>query len=270
MRIFFTKSKWEMWDDPLEDFLRRAASDGFDAVEIYLPAQPESPAEIAARVADHGLQLVAQINTEGATLAEHLATLEKRFAAAIETVPVLINSHTGRDIFPFEDNLAIFRRACELSQRSGIVFTAETHRSRPTGNGPGTRRLVEALPELRLNADFSHWACVHESDLSDQPENVDLAIQRASHIHARVGFDQGPQVPDPLASEWGTWTERHLAWWQRIIDARKADGTESLTITPEFGPPPYMPLNPKHGSPLADAWTINFRFKNYLKMALHP
>ena len=35
MQIVFTKSKWEMWDDPLPDFLGRAKKDGFDAVEPY-------------------------------------------------------------------------------------------------------------------------------------------------------------------------------------------------------------------------------------------
>jgi len=264
MKLLFTKSKWEMWDDPLETFLKRASLDGFDAVEIYLPAQPETPAELADQVAAHGLGLVAQINTEGATAKEHLRTLEERFAHAAETKPLLINSHTARDIFSFEDNLKIFKRGCELSKEYGIVFTNETHRSRPTSSGPETSRYLEALPQMRINADFSHWVCVHESDLSDQPENVASAIERASHIHARVGFEEGPQVPDPLAPEWEGWTRLHLGLWQRIVDCQKNAGADFLTITPEFGPPPYMPIEPHTLRPLADAWEVNVQFKNWL------
>ncbi|WP_309399450.1 sugar phosphate isomerase/epimerase family protein [Cerasicoccus maritimus] len=268
MDLIFTKSKWEMWDDPLEEFLQRAVADGFDAVEIFLPAQPESASEIAQRVADHGLLLVAQIITEGDTPAEHIAVMRDRFAFAVETKPLLVNSHTGSDVFSFEENCEIFRVACELAESAGILFTHETHRGRLTSSGPQTKRLLEAIPELRLNADFSHWFCVHESDLSNQGENVELAIQRSSHIHARVGFSEGPQVPDPLAPEYSEWTELHLALWRRIIKARQSAGAEFLTITPEFGPPPYMPVEPFSGRPLADAWEVNVRFNAYLKSAL--
>lgn len=268
MKLLWTKSKWEMWDHPLPHFLARAKADGFDAVEIYLPAQPESPSEIQRQVSDHGLLLVAQINTQGPDAAGHLDTLERRFALAAETTPLLINSHTASDVFPYEDNLRIFTRACELARASGLTFTHETHRSRPTSSGPQTRRYLDALPDLHLTADFSHWFCVHESDLANQPQNVALAIARTRHIHARVGFDQGPQVPDPLAPEWADWTARHLALWRRIIAARQATGASFLTLTPEFGPPPYMPIEPHTQRPLADAWTVNVNFRNWLTSRL--
>ena len=269
MQLIFTKSKWEMWDDSLEAFLRRARADGFDAVEIYLPAQPESAREITARVADHGLALVAQINTEGPDAAAHVDSLERRFAFAVETTPLLINSHTGRDWFSFEDNLRIFTRGCELAREHGITFTNETHRSRPTASAADTRRYLEALPEMRLNLDFSHWFCVHESDLSDQPASIEMAIGRGSHLHARVGFEEGPQVPDPLDPLWARWTQLHLDLWRRVLAARQADGATCLTITPEFGPPPYMPVEPGSGRPLADAWEVNVRFRNWLSEQLN-
>ena len=193
--------------------------------------------------------------------------MESRFAFAAETNPAHKQPH-GQRHFLIRDNLAIFKRGCELSKEYGITFTNETHRSRPTSGGPGTRQYLEALPEMRLNADFSHWVCVHESDLSDQPENVEMAIQRASHVHARVGFEEGPQVPDPLAPEWESWTQLHVGFWKRIITARKEAGADFLTITPEFGPPPYMPTEPFTNRPLADAWEVNVRFKNWLKVNL--
>ena len=114
-----------------------------------------------------------------------------------------------------------------------------------------------------LNADFSHWFCVHETDLRDQPEAVDMAISRAWHIHARVGFDEGPQMAFPLSPAAKPWLNRHLELWQRIIAARQADGAEFLTITPEAGPPGYMPID-SDGTALADAWDINVGMRDYL------
>ena len=36
----------------------------------------------------------------------------------------------------------------------------------------------------------------------DLNEAIDAAIPHVLHVHARVGFDQGPQVSDPFAPEW--------------------------------------------------------------------
>ncbi len=265
MKIIYTKSKWEMWDVPLEIFLERAKADGFEAVEIYLPALSESPAEIKRMLASHGLKLVAQIISEGTTPEAHRQSILERLDFAAQTEPLFVNSHTGSDLFSFEANCDIFTAADERALKHGLLLTHETHRGRPTYNAPDTRRYLEARPQMRINADFSHWFCVHESDLSNQAGNVDKAIQRAWHIHARVGFEEGPQVPDPLAPEWLSVTHKFVALWQRIIDARKSDGAEYLTITPEFGPPPYMPCEPHTGRPLADAWTVNVAFFHYLK-----
>ena len=125
-------------------------------------------------------------------------------------------------------------------------------------NAPDTLRTLRELPSLRINADFSHWQVVHESDdLQAHGKAVQAVIDRAWHIHARVGFSQGPQVPDPSAPEWAGQLEICVDWWRRILDARRAQGAEFLTISPEFGPEPYMPAAPHLGWPVADAWEIN-------------
>ena len=268
MNLVFTKSKWEMWDDPLRDFLRRAVQDGFEAVEVYLPALSESPAQIRKAIDDHGLGLVAQIITEGSTPDQHLESFRARIDFAAETEPMFINCHSGRDIFTFEDNVRIINAGNQRAASFGLKLTHETHRGRPTYNAIDTARYLEAIPEMLINADFSHWFCVHESDLLDQPHNVDAAITRAHHIHARVGFGEGPQVPDPLAPEWHGTTARFVALWQKIIDVRADRGDPWLTITPEFGPPPYMPCEPHTTRPLADAWTVNVAFMKHLREVL--
>jgi len=267
MKILYTKSKWEAGDADIPTFLKRTADDGYDGVEIHIAFTPEPSAEIGQAVRDAGLILVAQMNTWGGTPDEHIEILESQFAGCVESRPLLINSHTGSDLFSLEDNLRIHRRALALAEDSGVPFTAETHRGRPTFSGPSTRQLLEALPELRLTADFSHWFCVHESDLSNQPENVALALKHADHLHARVGYEEGPQVSNPLNAATLPTTEKFLAIWQRIISARRNAGAEQLTITPEFGPAPYMPLD-LEGRPLADAWETNRQMLGWLRERL--
>jgi hypothetical protein len=269
MRLVFSKSKWEMWDDPLHVFIERTAADGFAATEIYLRSLSESPDEIAAVHEAHGLDLIAQVLTNGATAEEHLRSLEEQFDFAARCNPVLVNSHAGRDIFSFEDTLKSFRRLIALGRETGIPVVVETHRGRPTYSAIETRKYLEALPELRLTADFSHWMVVHESDLSDQPESVARAIERSHHIHARVGYAEGPQVPDPRAPEWREHVANHVSLWQRIVDHHRQTGTDALTITPEFGPPHYMHTLPFSNEPVGDVWEINVYMRDLLAEELH-
>ena len=83
------------------------------------------------------------------------------------------------------------------------------------------------------------------------------AIAHTWHIHARVGFAEAPQVNDPRAPEWQTALDAHLDWWQRIVDARRADGAPLVTIATEFGPPNYLPVLPYTRQPVANLWEIN-------------
>ncbi len=264
MKLLYFKSNWEMGGAPLADFIQRTKADGFDGAEIFLGGQRESAEVIGEELRAAGLELIAQIHTHGQTPDDHIASLVNAFTAALPGKPLLINGHIGKDFFPFEDNCRIFRRGCELSAEHGVTLTFETHRGRPTYAAHETRRLLEEIPEMVICADFSHWFCVHESDLGDQPENVDCAIPRTRHLHARVGHPEGPQVPDPHAPEWRATVDLFFQIWQRIIDTRSAAGAEILTIAPEFGPPHYMPVEPYTQRPLADTWEVNARFRKTL------
>lgn len=268
MKLIFGKSKWEMWDDPLESFLERVVASGFEATEIYLGSLHESPAAIARLHTAYGLRLIGQILTQGDSYQDHIKGLESQFEFAAQCQVALINSHTGRDIFSVEENVQIFQRVTELSQSSGIPLLIETHRGRPTYSAIETRKYLEAIPELRLTADFSHWMVVHESGLEDQRANVELAISRADYIHARVGYAEGPQIPDPRAPEWQHAVERHMGLWQDIIDQQKRNSKETLYITPEFGPPAYMHTAPFTNQPVGDVWEQNVYMKDLLASRL--
>ncbi|NRA37901.1 MAG: hypothetical protein HRU15_07165 [Planctomycetes bacterium] len=130
---------------------------------------------------------------------------------------------------------------------------------------PDTIRYLEAEPRMKLNADFSHWCCVHESNLEDQNENMEIAIERSYHIHARVGHGEGPQVTDPRAPEWQGWVDLHLGWWKKIIQHRVAEGLEHFTICPEFGAPNYLLCLPFTNQPVTDQFAMNVYMKDRIK-----
>jgi sugar phosphate isomerase/epimerase len=266
MRVLLAKSGWEAPGLTLPELLGRIADAGFDAAELYLPGRPESPAEIARLCATAGLKLVLQIATDGRTVDAHAASLESLYARACEAGPLLVNAQTGRDHFAFADSVRLFERARALETAAGVPLLHETHRGRALFTAPATAEYLKAVPGLRLTADLSHWFCVHESDLADQPESVAAAIEAADHVHARVGFPEGPQVGDPRGEAFSPWLDLHMALWRRIVAARKRDGRAFLTITPEFGPAPYMPVRPLENEPVADAWAVNVWMRDRLAL----
>lgn len=272
MQPIFLKSLWEV--DPglpytLDDLLIRVRDDGFDGTELFVPAYTERVDEIVQQHERRGLVIVAATMTTGTTFEDHLASLEQQIQRALTFEPLLINCHTGRDIFEFEENLALFELALELEDRHGVPIRHETHRRRATFSAPATRRYLETLPSLRTTADISHWMVVHESDLRDQWENVELLIERSDHIHARVGFAEGPQVSDPSAPEYASHWDNHLSVWTAI--AKRVEREQGqLTITPEFGPPPYAPTLPFTGQSIVDVWKVNVSVRDRLAKALAP
>ena len=80
----------------------------------------------------------------------------------------------------------------------------------------------------------------------------------------RVGFTQSPQIPDPRSLFWQEQVNFFLKIWEQIIDHQKLSGTAVFTITPEFGPPPYMWVNAKDNEPVASQWDINLFMKDLL------
>jgi sugar phosphate isomerase/epimerase len=269
MDLLFAAPRWPVMDLSPADFCARAVSAGFDAVEVFGETMRD---EAAWRdVLDtHGLALVGAVWTPPGSPAEHLRSLDEQLARLVRLGAALANVQLGSDLFEAEDAAALVADALACAAGHGLPMVVETHRSRPTFSAPTTARLLRAVPEVWLCADLSHWMVVHESDTLDEvAAHVDAALARTAHVHARIGFSQGPQVPDWRAPEWSGHVERYVGWWQRVVDARATAGAERLVITPEFGPPPYAPTRPGTGQPLADVWELNVALRERLARDLH-
>lgn len=119
-------------------------------------------------------------------------------------------------------------------------------------------------PKLQITADYSHWCVVSESLLEDQQQAIINTLPHVKYIHARVGFDQGPQVNDARAPEWETALKQHLQWWDDIVDHFQKTGSSTLFICPEFGPEPYLMVAPFTQKPLSNQWELNLWMKNLL------
>lgn len=268
MKIKYFCSLWGMANPTLEANLRQIKEAGFDGVEMAAPDEEGKRRDLRSLLDDLELALIVIQHTRGVTPKEHSQSFAELLERGIAMAPLFINSHTGKDFFTKRENLALIKKAQKLAQERGITVYHEIHRTRAPFTTNRALALLDALPALQLTADFSHWCVVHESFLEDQPEAMARAIERTYHIHARVGYPEGAQVPDPRAPEWQPAVDIHVAWWQQVVDARKKEGLALLTISTEFGPPPYLQTLPYTRQPIANLWEINLWMRDYLKKTL--
>ncbi|MEY2465707.1 MAG: hypothetical protein QOD03_228 [Verrucomicrobiota bacterium] len=248
----------------LDDAVAACQRNGFDGIEGQISALSASGNDSLTKLADAGLSYIAEICTTGsyvpnrqATIAEHLESLFQQAEAAMECNPLFLTIIAGCDAWSTAQSVDFFGKAIDLTNELGITASFETHRSRSFFNPWTTRDILLQLPELKLTCDFSHWCVVCERLIDTEPDILALCIERAHHIHARVGYDQGPQVPHPAAPEYRHALEAHECWWTAIWHTQLARGKTTSTMTPEFGPDGYLHCAPFTGEPVANLNEIN-------------
>ncbi|QYS94238.1 hypothetical protein H0G86_001579 [Trichoderma simmonsii] len=75
----------------------------------------------------------------------------------------------ARDDWNIEESIKFYEGTIKIDRELGVsgFVCHETHRSRSLFNPWVTRLILEAIPELRLTADFSHWMVLGERLLDD-------------------------------------------------------------------------------------------------------
>lgn len=247
-------------------FIDSVLQAGYDGVEVGLAGFNPVVDEVIRRAKDAGLVVIIQHHdTAVRDLSLHLENYEARLRLAAGYQPRFINSHTGRNLFTLAENKRIFALAGEVAGETGIPIYHETHRGRCCHTPWRTVEILKTMPGLGLALDMSHWCVVCESLLEDQDDLMEQVLPCVEHLHARVGWAQGPQVSDPRAPEWKAAVDAHLKWWDRIVAHKRAAGAKAFTICPEFGPVPYMPVLPYSLEPVANQWEINVFMMNMLR-----
>ena len=256
------------FDGSMDEFCAKVKKEGYDGVELWWPTDnKKAQDEIFTALKKYNLEIGFLCGGGQRDPQEHLKFYKKMIdAAAKQQVqrPLYINNHSGRDHYSFEQNKKFIEHTTVLAKETGISIVHETHRSRMLFAAHVTKEFIEKIPELRINLDISHWCNVHESLLSDQTAAVQLALDRADLIHARIGHPEGPQVNDPRAPEWENVVKQHFEWWDIVVERKKKNGERMVFLT-EFGPPDYMPTMAYTRQPLADQWAINVHMMNLLR-----
>ena len=265
------------WGAPpeLHTYFEETRGASFDGVEAPVPEGPGERAAFHAALQASGLLWIAEVCTlpgqnfwtpqSGTSVKQHLDDLHRKATLSLQgpTTPLFINSMAGLDSWSYKEAVEFHSGVVKLQAELGVPISVETHRGRTTFNPWTTRDLLLELPDLRLTADLSHWCVVTERLLLDDPCEaavlLPLLARHVHHIQPRVGYAQGPQVPDPRAPEHAGDLAAHETWWDAIWDGQMARGATRVTMTPEFGPAAdgYTQSRPFTREPAADPWVLN-------------
>jgi hypothetical protein len=257
----YLKSSWGM-DGSMEYQFQAIQDAGYDGIDGQLPP-PEQERLFISLLAEYGFFYVPLIQTEGP---DHFASFQKKAERALEFSPLLINSHTGRDTLSVKERSLLFEKILRFEEELPVPVAHETHRSRVTFSPIATLELVREFPALWLTADFSHWCCVCESLLEDLDQAIAEISKHVIHIHGRVGYSQGPQVPDPAAPEYAAELAAHEKWWLDIVLELRAK-KEKVVFAAEYGPGSsrYLHTLPYTDQAVADVWNISLWATNRFK-----
>jgi len=268
MKIKFICPHWGNGHLSFPAFLEKAKSADYEGVEIGWSFDKNENKKTLAHLKSFDLEWIGQhYQTATADFQQHKETYKRHLYSLAEAQPLLINSHTGRDFFSFEQNTELIQLAAEIEKETGVPIAHETHRSRFPFAAHRCYQFLQAFPEMKLTADLSHWCCVAESMLENQQKAVHKAIEQTYHIHARVGSSQSPQVLDPRDPAYAAELAQFKKWWQMMIDQAHLQGRDFVTVAPEYGPAPYALNKPYSEEPLADLWDINLFIKNEIASA---
>ena len=272
MKLQFTYPHWGSESFSAVDFFQRVKENGFDGIEINLPENEDwlhsFSIELEKAKQENPRFLFIGQQVLGIESQEYTQRMLERSREVAAFQPDFINSHTGKDYFSFDENCRIIEAAENFAAQSAIPVYHEIHRGRFTFHSRAILPYLEEFPDLKLVADFSHWCVVSESLLQDQQETLEQVFPHIAHLHVRIGTEQASQVNDPFAPEWENHLHAYLNWWKQIIALAKRNGKEQFSITPEFGPFPYMPQAPFSQQPLTDQYQTNLKMKQLLETEL--
>ncbi|MBZ4189508.1 sugar phosphate isomerase/epimerase [Niabella sp. 3A5MI-3] len=244
---------------------------GYAGIEWFPFGEPGDPRNVLALLEEMELDfaIVMQVTGVYSGFETYTAALKNDLLklAALRTAgkqPLFISVQCGREYFTAAQVLECLAICEAVSAATGTAIYQETHRNKWSYGAHTVYPVLKQQPDLRLTLDVSHWFCVSESYLEDQQEAVLAAVQQTSHVHARVGHTEGPQVFNPALPEYAAALHEHLKIWDRWVAFRKQQGFAESTITPEFGPPPYLVPASRDIDLQQEQWGLNLWMKNLL------
>ncbi len=169
-------------------------------------------------------------------------------------------------VFPLtvEGAIPVIRRWIEMSDEVGMPVQFETHRNCITNDLFATLSMLDAVPEMRLAADLSHYIVDREFKLPLGPWErglISRCLQRADSLQGRVASRQQIQLQIDFPQH-AKWLDLFRSFWEEGMTSWRArNETGDLVFLCELGPPEYA-MTGADGRELSDRWAEALTLKS--------
>ena len=168
-------------------------------------------------------------------------------------------------VFPLtvEGAVPVIREWIGMSLEEGMPVQFETHRNCITNDLFFTLSLLDAVPEMRLAGDFSHYIVDREFRLplaAWERGLLDRCIARCDSFQGRVASRQQIQLQLDFPQH-GKWVALfHDLWRAGFADWRARNRAGELVFLCELGPPEYA-MTDAAGREMSDRWAESLALK---------
>jgi hypothetical protein len=250
---------------PVEEHFRRIAGAGYDGICID-PALNEIDGMLKLKplFEQHGLGCM--INAFPHSREEMRPLLQ--FAREMNACHV---NALGTEIpLRVRDGAEMVHHWLDDARTVGVPLLFETHRDSLLNDLGYTLQMLDAVPEMRLCADFSHFVVDREIRLPLNARDEGYfkrLLQRSDCIQGRVASAEQVQVQIGFPQH-QKWVDQFRAWWaegMRLWKQRHPDGA-TLVFLCELGPPPYA-ITGADGRELSDRWEEALQIREFVESA---
>jgi hypothetical protein len=236
----------------LEESVEMVAEAGFDGMAIDLGAADLPVVQKARPLLERyglGCVLIA--------FPKSIAALRPVLLTAKEIGAPFVNVIGQVMPISVEGAIPVIRRFIDIAEEIGVPIQFETHRNCITNDLLSTLQLLDAIPEMVVSADLSHYVVGRELAwpiTAESEEWVRRILHRAGSFQGRIASRQQIQLPLGFPQH-QKWLGLFLRWWEAgFREWRQRSGPDaSLNFLCELGPPEYA-MTGADGYELSDRW----------------
>ena len=198
----------------------------------------------------------------------HLDDLNPVLGLAKEFNACFVNVIGGVMPIDYRDGIPVVKRWMEDADKAEVDILFETHRDSILNDLYYTLQLIDAVPEMKLCADLSHFVVDREmwTPINKRDQGyINTILDRAECFQGRVAARGQIQIQLSFPQH-QVWVNVFKNWWKEGIKKWKArnDDDATLGFLCELGPPAYA-ITDQNQLELSDRWEEALLIKSWIE-----
>ena len=245
-----------------EEICEKVAAAGYDGMALDLGAGDIAQArEVQPIMARHGLTPLIVAFPKTVESMREVLVMSKDFGAPFVDVIGQVMPISVDGMIP------VIRRWMDMAEEIGMPVQFETHRNCITNDLFTTLSLLDAIPEMRLCADLSHYVVDREFKLPLQHHEqmmISRILDRADSFQGRVASRQQIQLQLDFPQH-QKWVDLFKGWWREGFERWLSQNKEGdCLFLCELGPPEYA-MTDHAGVEMSNRWEEALVIKSWVE-----